>query len=243
MPGSELVHSLLEALEIDAQQWERWWRAWARLLPIVVIVPAFGLRAVPGPVRVVLGFSLGLAIAPALEPSAPSGPWWIELCAEFAQGLPVAVVAATALWLASMTGGLIDNLRGGQESAPLPNVESNSTPMGALLTMLVAVAFLQGGGATQAAAAVARSEPVSHRAVLSLANTLAGGISLAVAVAAPILAVAIVVEVAGALVARAASPAFIQPTLAPLRALAILGAAAVLMDRIAEFLALAALAW
>src|SRR5690606_38105505 len=118
----------------------------------------------------------------------------------------------------------------------LPNVEANSTPLGALLSMLVAIAFLQGGGAAQAALAVARSEPVTRQALVSLANALAGGLAVAAAVAAPVLAVALVVEVASALLARAATPAFIQPTLAPLRTLAILGVAALLLDRMAEFL-------
>ena len=57
-------------------------------------------------------------------------------------------------------------------------------------------------------------------------------------VATPLVMVTIVVEVANALMARAASPAFLMPTLAPLRTLAVLGATALVLDRIVEFLVL-----
>lgn len=236
MPIAELIQGLLEGTGFTVQQWEQWARAWARLTPLVVLVPAFGLRAAPAPMRAALAFSLAVAVAPAVQPTAPAAPFPVALAAEFLRGVPVAVVSATTLWIASMAGGLMDNLRSSQETLGLPNVEASSTPLGALLSMLVAIAFLQGGGAAQAALAVARSEPVTRQALVSLANALAGGVAVAAAVAAPVLAVALVVEVASALLARAATPAFIQPTLAPLRTLAILGVAALLLDRMAEFL-------
>jgi hypothetical protein len=50
--------------------------------------------------------------------------------------------------------------------------------------------------------------------------------------------VALVVEGASALLARAASPAFLLPTLAPLRTLALLGATALLLERLVEFIVL-----
>jgi hypothetical protein len=105
--------------------------------------------------------------------------------------------------------------------------------------MLVAIAFLQGGGAEQAVAALVESPEVSNSAVLEVIRVLSSGIGLAVAVMAPLLAVSIVVEVASALVARAASPAFIQPMLAPLRSFIILGALALLLERVVSFLVLA----
>ena len=102
----------------------------------------------------------------------------------------------------------------------------------------MAIAFLQGGGAAQAAAAVARASPVTTSGLISLAHTLSSGVTVAVAVAAPLVAVALVVEVANALIARAASPAFLLPTLAPLRSLALLGATAIVLDRMLEFIVL-----
>ena len=238
MTSAELIQAFLDGLGVSSQQWEQWLRAWARLTPLVVLVPAFGLRAAPAPMRAALALSLAVAVAPVVQPTAPEAPFPVALAAEFVRGIPLAVVAATTLWIATMAGGLIDNLRSSQEGTGLPNVETGSTPLGALLSMLVAVAFLQGGGAAQAALAIARSEPVTRQAFASLANTLAGGVALAAAIAAPVLAVSLVVEVASALLARAATPAFIQPTLAPLRTLAILGVSALLLDRMAEFLVL-----
>lgn len=238
MPPSDLLPFLTLLLGVDASEMSRWALAWARLTPVVVIVPAFGLRAVPGPMRVALALSLALAVAPALHPALPSGPWAVRLAAEFVQGLPVAITAAVTLWIAAMVGGLVDNLRGGQEASALPVVEPDSTPTGALLTLLVAIAFLQGGGAAHAAAAVARVDAVSTGGLLNLAATLSSGVGIAVAVATPLVMVAIVVEVTSALLARAASPAFLVPTLAPLRTLALLGATALVLDRIVEFLVL-----
>lgn len=238
MPSEDILQFLTLLLGLDTLELGRWALAWARLTPLVVIVPAFGLRAAPGPMRVALALSLALAVAPTLRPALAAGPWAVRVAAEFARGLPVAITAAVALWIAVMAGGLIDNLRGSQEASSLPNVEPDTTPTGALLTLLVAIAFLQGGGAAQAAAAVARAESVSMGGLLNLVATLASGVGIAVAVATPLVMVAIVVEVANALLARAASPAFLMPTLAPLRTLAVLGATALVLDRIVEYLVL-----
>lgn len=238
MPSSDVLQFLTLLLGLDALEISRSALAWARLTPLVVIVPAFGLRAVPGPMRVALALSLALAVAPALRPALPAGPWAVRVAAEFVRGLPVAITAAVALWIAVMVGGLIDNLRGSQEASALPNVDADSTPTGALLTLLVAIAFLQGGGAAQAAAAVARAEGISIGGLQHLVVTLSSGVGIAVAVATPLVMVTIVVEVANALMARAASPAFLMPTLAPLRTLAVLGATALVLDRIVEFLVL-----
>jgi hypothetical protein len=67
---------------------------------------------------------------------------------------------------------------------------------------------------------------------------LASGISVATAIAAPLLAASLVLEIAGALVARAASPAHLSVLLAPIRSLALLALTAILLDRIAAFIAL-----
>lgn len=238
MPTSDVSQFLTLLLGLETLELERWALAWARLTPVVVIVPAFGLRAVPGPMRVAVALSLALAVAPALRPALPAGPWLVRLAAEFVRGLPVAITAALTLWIAQMVGGLIDNLRGSQEASALPVVEPDSTPTGALLTLLVAIAFLQGGGAAHAAAAVVRADDISTGALQPLVVTLSSGVGVAVAVATPVVVVTLVVEVSNALLARAANPAFLLPTLAPLRTLAVLGVTALVLDRIVEFLVL-----
>ncbi|MET0594087.1 MAG: hypothetical protein ABW133_15410, partial [Polyangiaceae bacterium] len=73
--------------------------------------------------------------------------------------------------------------------------------------------------------------------VARAAANLAAGIGIATAIAAPISAAALVIEVAGALVARAASPAHLSALLAPVRSLALLALSALLLDRLAAYIA------
>ena len=236
-----LLESLDRVIESSGLDLGAWGLAWARTLPAVAIVPAFGLRAVPVPVRVAMAVVLAASVAPAMRPIAESGGSWpLLLLLEVGRGLPVALTAAVALWAATMAGGLIDNLRNVKDSLALPNVEQGATPTGALLAMLVAVAFLQTGGPARVAEAL--SDPgLSIVVPLTRAvHNLKSGIELAVAVAAPVLVASVVVEVGAALIARAMSPAFVQPLLAPLRSIAILGVAAVFFDRMLELLVVSA---
>ncbi len=221
--------------------------AWARVAPSVAIVPAFGLRGLPAPVRIGLALCLALLIVPTvslqIEPSGAGMPgghgggFALAMLWQSLIGLPVAVTAAVALWAATMTGGLVDNLRGGRERANLPVVEPESTPLGAALSVLVGVFFLESGGVSRIAEALMRAQAPGLSTAALIAEQLVGGIQLAFAVAAPLLAAALVLEVASALVSRAASPAFVQPLVTSLKSLALLGAAALLLDRMAAFLA------
>lgn len=214
--------------------------AWARVLPIVVIVPAFGLRALPVPARAVIGLALAAAIT-ASVPGVALGTAGhvVGLLGEVTRGLSIAIAAAVPLWAATMAGGLIDTLRAGTtpEQASAPVVEGRSTPMGALLSILASAIFLSGGGAARVVAAVARPETASSP-VLVASHDLVAGITLAVALGAPVLVATILVDVAGALLARTASPAHVGTLLAPVRALVVLVVLAVSVDRIAEGIAL-----
>ena len=73
--------------------------------------------------------------------------------------------------------------------------------------------------------------------MLAAVDDLVGGITLAVALGGPLLAAAVVIEVAGAIVARAASPAQVHTLIAPLRALATLAVMGVVLQRLAVALA------
>jgi type III secretory pathway component EscT len=210
--------------------------ACGRLLPIVILVPAFGLRALPAAARAVIALALAAAIAPAVGLAGAGSAH--GLLDEVTRGLSVAIAAAVPLWAATMTGGVIDALRAAPEKVDAPTVEGRPSQMGALLSILAAAIFLAGGGASRAVAAVARPEIAASPALLA-AHDLVAGVSLAVALGAPVLVASIVVEIGGALVARAASPAQIQSLVAPLRALIVLVVLAVSIDRIAEGLALA----
>ncbi|MGA2448937.1 MAG: flagellar biosynthetic protein FliR [Polyangiaceae bacterium] len=213
--------------------------AWARVLPTVTLVPAFGLRALPAPARAVMGLAFAATVFPAMTPAAHerSGPWIALAAVEFARGLPVALAAAVPLWAATMAGGVADALRGApQETQGLPTMEGRATTLGVTLSLLACALFLEGGGPARVVHALAVDPPTSHP-VLTVAGHLVSGITLAVALGAPLLAASIVVEVAAALVARAASPAQVHALLSPLRAVATLAIFGVVLERVAATLA------
>lgn len=239
MPSHELLALVARLAEAEGVDLGAWGLAWARVMPTVVLVPAFGLRAIPAPARVVLGLTLALCIAPAfVRPVAADTPWVVQLFASASFGLPVALGAASVLWAASQAGALADDLRGGRDTTNLPNLGA-TTPLGALLGMLASVAFLEGGGAARVVMALARTDGELLGAWTRASHALLGSVELAIAVAAPVIAAAIVLEVASALVARAASPAFVQPLLAPLKSLLVLGVFALVLERMVELIAVA----
>jgi flagellar biosynthesis protein FliR len=213
--------------------------AWARVMPAVAIVPAFGLRALPAPGRAVMGLAFAASIFPALEPLAGSSrPWIVLAIGEAARGLPVAVAAAVPLWAATMAGGVADALRGSQEAPRAPTLEGPATPLGIPMSLLACAIFLATGGPARVALALAL-RPTGAHPLLAAADDLAGGIALAVALGGPLLAAGVVIEVAAALVARAASPAQVHALLAPLRALGTLAVMALVLERLASALATA----
>jgi type III secretory pathway component EscT len=203
----------------------------------LTLVPAFGLTALPAQSRAALGLALGVSIAPALEPARMSAPFGLALLVEAARGLPVALSAAGVLWAAGMAGGLTDNLRGARETQALPVVDDDVSPLGALLSLLVALLFLEGGGAARVVAALVATPGVSHGMLWQIAVGLTHSVELALAVAAPIVAVSIIVELSNALLARSATPAHVGALLAPLRSVLILIAFALLFERMASLLA------
>ena len=122
---------------------------------------------------------------------------------EVARGLPVAIAAAVPLWAATMAGGVADALRGSRETPCVPAVEGSATPLGVPLSLLASAIFLATGGPARVVDALAR-RPVRGHPLLAAADDLVSGIGLAVALGGPLLAAAVVIEIAAALVARAA---------------------------------------
>ena len=213
--------------------------AWARVTPTVVLVPAFGLRALPAPVRGVMGLAFAFAVFPALAPVASAAtaiPWPLAALEQILRGLPIAIAVAVPLWAATMAGGVVDALRGAQESVALATVEGRATPLGAPLALLASALFLAGGGPSRVVLALATRD-LPAQPVLAGVHDLVTGVVLAVVIAGPLLAAAVVLEIGAALVARAASPAQIHALLAPLRALGVLAVAALVLDRLAAVLA------
>jgi type III secretory pathway component EscT len=214
--------------------------AWARFAPTLAIVPAFGLRALPVPARGILGIALAAGIYPAVSQAtlARGEPWVVLAFEQILIGLPIALAAAIPLWAATMAGGLVDSLRGAQDGTGLAVVEgSKTTPIGILLSLLASIVFLSTGGPARVASALATATFGDHP-LLAAAQSITAGIGIAIALAAPLLAAAVVLEIAFALVARAASPSQVHALLAPLRALGLLAVIALVLDRIVDVLAL-----
>jgi flagellar biosynthesis protein FliR len=213
--------------------------AWARVLPIVVLVPAFGLGGVAAPIRVTLAFGMAGAIAPALRAlPEPRVPFWLACSREALSTAPLALGTAAILWAAVMAGGLVDTLRGARETVELPVLDEAGTPFSALFGLLVALGFLETGGAARIATALA--EPRLHSSFAIAAERLAQAAGIAVGVAAPLVAASVLIELSAALVARSASPAYVAPWLAPLRSLGVLLVAWIALDRMVELLVLLA---
>jgi flagellar biosynthetic protein FliR len=226
-----------EALRAQGVDLARLGMAWARVTPTVTLVPAFGLKALPTAARGVLGLALAAAIFPAMPPAGTyGGPLWIGLLDQVLIGLPVAIAAAVPLWAATMAGNVADSLRGSNDTTPAPTVEGNASPMGIAFSLLACTLFFASGGPARVASALALPPSELHP-VLRATQDLTSGIEVAIALGAPLLAASVVIEVAGALIARAATPAQLHLVLAPLRALALLGVLALVFGAMSEALA------
>src|SRR5687767_8449455 len=114
--GESWLEALARLLSGSGLELGAWGLAFARVLPVLVIVPAFGLRALSAPVRASAALLLAALIVPAIRPLAvQTAAWPPLLLLELARGTLVAVAAAVPLWSATMAGGIIDALRGAQE--------------------------------------------------------------------------------------------------------------------------------
>ncbi len=225
-----LVNGLLTRTGVH---WQQLLLSWARVLPLVLIVPAFGSRLMPAPARAVFGVGLAFVLLPAM-PEVPTSTqaWMVRFVGELVRGLPIALSSAAMIWASMMAGGVTDDLRGaGQhQSSIMPDAK---TPLAAFLGLFAIIAFLQLGGVQSAMLALANdTRPVLLRAV----SDLVYAIDIAFALVAPPVCVSVVWEVASAMVARAASPAYVQTLLAPLRSLVLLAGLVLVMPRLFEVL-------
>lgn len=213
--------------------------AWARATPTVVLVPAFGLRALPQGARLVFALALAASVYPACAPLAvvANAPWPLLVVGEVVRGLPIALASAVPLWAATMSGGLVDNLRGGAgDGIQLAVLDGRTTPLGSLFGLLAGCIFLGIGGPARVARALI-APAVSSAFLPSLIETLTSGIGVSVALGAPLVAAAVVLEVASTLVARAANPSQVGSVLAPAKNLAIVALVGLLLERLATVLA------
>lgn len=217
-----------------------WGIAWARVLPTALVVPAFGLGFLPVSLRAALGFGLAVSVAPAVSVAQlPAGvPWPLLVVGEMARGVPVAIVAATALFAASVAGGVTDAALGAKLRPLGAPLGRDGGPFATLLGLLAAILFLEGGGATRIAARLGEPALSGQAPLASALRELAAGIEIGATIGAPLLIVAVVVDVAMALAAREFGTLRTETVGAPLRTLAVLVATAALFERMAEGVAL-----
>ncbi|AKU94191.1 Flagellar biosynthesis protein FliR [Labilithrix luteola] len=230
-----------DGLHLDTGQLEAVGLAWARVFPTVSLVPAFGLKALPTPARGILALAIAAGIYPSLVPIVMTErhlPWVVLALEQILLGLPVALAASIPLWAATMAGGVVDSLRGANDGQGLAVVEGRAAGFGILLSLFGSVVFLATGGPARAASALAQTELPAHP-LLAASHDLVAGIGLAVAIGGPVLAAAVVLEVAFALIARSASPAQVHALFAPVRALGLLAVVAVVLERLAALVATA----
>jgi type III secretory pathway component EscT len=243
-PPTSLLDALAAAFAAAGVDPRAWALGFARAIPAVTLVPALGLSAVPAQTRLTLGLALGLCIAPALASEVSlGGPFLLALAREAFVGLPVALLASLSIYVAAMAGGLVDDLRGGRESVTLPALPEQLPPVAALFALLASIAFLETGGASRVARSLASPLLSPRFSWAAVAQAFAGSIEVAFAIAAPLAVASVLLEAASALIARAASPAFVGPVLAPLKSVALLGVLALVFERIAELLAITSRAY
>lgn len=233
----DLARAIEEAMRLSGVDLAAVGRAWARATPLVILVPAFGLRALPGPARVTFALALSATLGPGLI-GAPTSPALADtglerlglatLALEVWRGVPLAIATAVPLWAATMAGGLSDDLRGSTERATFVVVDGKTTPLAVLFSLAASVIFFALGGPSRAVLALASTETSTWMAT---ATTVVHGIELAIAIGAPVLTAAIVLQVASALIARAASPAHVDALLAPLKSIGLLVIVALAMER------------
>jgi type III secretory pathway component EscT len=217
---------------IDAASWAR---AWARLIPSIVLIPAFGLPAFPVALRVIFALMLGASAAPGLLPPADASlPLLATLASELARGVPVALSVAICVWGASMAGALIDELRGGATLARSPfEAGEPASPFAVLLSLTAVLAFLELGGPARLTEALASAPPLGEQGLAAMARALAHGVRFAVVLTGPMLALVPFIELLHALIARATHPIALGVLLTPLKSVTLLAAAALLIDHFA----------
>lgn len=238
-----IPHGLLDAIfaEVSAegQSLSAWGVAWARVLPTVLFVPAFGLTILPVALRLAFGFVLALSIAPLLHApvvAAPAG-WPIVLASEFARGLPVAAAASVSLWAAMVAGGVADLSTRASRTKLGRLALADGSPFSTLLFLASAVSFLQLGGVERIAARLGASNPGGVAPLAGAVRDLAAGIEIGVGIGAPLLLVALFLDLATLVAARELRALRPESAFAPLRSLVLLVATAAFLDRMAEAVA------
>ncbi|WP_263079336.1 type III secretion system export apparatus subunit SctT [Endozoicomonas sp. Mp262] len=124
-----------------------------RLMAIFIMLPVLGKKMLGGRlIRNGVVFSLAVFICPMVLGTMPDLPASISgilvtILKETAIGLIVGYCASVPFWVAEATGFLIDNQRGATMASSMnPALETQSSPLGIMLTQGLVTLFFAGGG-------------------------------------------------------------------------------------------------
>jgi type III secretory pathway component EscT len=192
--------------------------AWVRALPVVVIVPAFGLPDMPGTLRGALAMVLAMAALPSaavvsFEPNV------VELGQALLEGITLAVPAAVGIWVATMAGGLFDELSGAPESADGGIFEGKSVQTGTLFGLLAIAAFLAQGGPARLALALSVPKPASAGAWESVSAQIVSGLGLAITIGSPLVIAALMIALGSLFVSKVTPGAAARALIFPVQGL------------------------
>jgi len=238
-----ILDALFTELSAEHESLLGWAVAWARVLPTLFIVPAFGLGLLPPSLRAAMALALVVGVAPALvpAPAALAAPWPALLAAEALRGVPIALSAAISLWVATVAGGVVDAAgRGTRPSAEAGLFGPRSTPLATLFGLGAAIVFLGNGSAARLVARLGREGVFTTGALERAALDLSAGIGLGASIGAPVLVAALAADVASGIVARERAALSLEHFFPPLRTLFVLVATAALLDRMLEAVVLLA---
>lgn len=220
-----------------------------RIAPVVMLVPAFGGRRLPIPVRVALVAAVVLAIHPVACPRGPA-PAGLALAGLVLKEVCVGAVlalAASCLFEALRIGGrLVDNLRGASMAhALLPQTNESASPMADLYLLLAVLVFFAAGGPALFLRALLDSlervplqalpgVPTSRQAAGLVLALTAGALRTAVAIALPAGLAVLLADAALGFVNRTAPQVQVFFLGMPLRAMLGLAVAALTLDGVVE---------
>jgi flagellar biosynthesis protein FliR len=129
-----------------------WWGILlaGRILPVVLLVPAFGGRRLPLPASLSLTALVVVAVYPLVQTSgsAPCGLRFFGLLLkELSVGTVLSLSASCMFESLRMGGRLMDDLRGAsQASALVPQTNKRTSPLGDIYLLLAVLIFFVAGG-------------------------------------------------------------------------------------------------
>ena len=187
----------------------------ARTAAFVLVTPPFNTRAVPTQARVSLALALALPLTPPLTAGAPalvSGELVVRLIVQLATGLALGFLVLVALSAVQAAGDLLDLVGGFNASIALDPLMLTQTSVFGRLHQFVAVAVLFAtDGHLMVVQGLSRSlqampDPrVSWDALAqALVGDVAGMVTGALQIAAPVVAAMLVADVSLGLLTRAA---------------------------------------